>query len=103
MGEIDVILGDDGRDQEDELPQADPAATPVSRPGDFWVLGEHRLLCGDARQAESYARVLGAERADMVFADAPYNLPVDGHVSGLGVVKHVDFAMAIRRVSIGLL
>src|SRR5439155_4765435 len=99
MGEIDVIPDDDGRDQEDELPQVDEAAVPVTRPGDLWVLGEHRLLCGDARQAESYARVLGAERADMAFADAPYHLPVDGHVSGLGVVKHVDFAMASGELS----
>src|SRR5439155_21788068 len=82
MGEIDVILDDDGRDLEDELPQVGAAATPVTRPGDLWVLGEHRLLCGDARQAESYALLLASERADMAFADPPYNLPVDGHVSG---------------------
>ena len=83
MGEIDALLdGGGGLEQEDELPEIDAAAAPVTRLGDLWVLGEHRLLCGDALQAESYARVLGVEKADMVFADAPYNLPIDGNVSG---------------------
>jgi DNA modification methylase len=99
MAEIDVLLGGSGLDQEDELPPIDAAAAPVSRLGDLWHLGEHRLLCGDALQAESYARVLGAEKATMVFADPPYNLAIDGHVSGLGAVKHADFAMAAGELS----
>jgi DNA modification methylase len=55
-------------------------AAPVTRPGDLWLLGEHRIVCGDALVAESYQQVLGAERADMLFADPPYNLLIDGHV-----------------------
>jgi DNA modification methylase len=94
MGEIDLVLDDGGRDQEDDLAPAEAAAaTPVTRAGDLWVLGEHRLLCGDARQAESYARLLGTQRAQMVFADPPYNVAVDGHVCGRGAVKHAEFAM----------
>ena len=99
MGEIDVLLDGRGLDQEDELPPIDAGATPVSRVGDLWVLGEHRLLCGDALHAESYARVLGADKAEMMFADPPYNVPVEGHVSGLGAVKHGDFAMASGELS----
>ena len=99
MAEIDLILDDHGRDQEDDLPKVDAASAPVSSPGDLWVLGEQRLLCGDARQAESYARVLASEKADMVFADPPYNVRVDGHASGLGAVKHADFAMASGELS----
>jgi 16S rRNA G966 N2-methylase RsmD len=94
MGEIDIFLDGDGLDQEDELPPIDAGTAPVTRLGDLWVLGEHRLLCGDALQADSYARVLGTDRAQMMFADPPYNLPIAGHVSGLGAVKHADFAMA---------
>jgi DNA modification methylase len=46
----------------------------VTRLGDLWLLGEHRLFCGDALEAESYVRVLGTEKAEMVFADAPLSL-----------------------------
>jgi ParB-like chromosome segregation protein Spo0J len=99
MGEIDVLLDGDGVDQEDELPQIEAAAAPVTRPGDLWLLGEHRLLCGDALQVESFARVLGTEQAAMVFADPPYNVAIAGHASGLGAVKHADFAMASGELS----
>jgi DNA modification methylase len=74
-------------------------AAPVTRPGDLWLLGEHRIVCGDALVAESYQQVLGAERADMLFADPPYNLLIGGHVSGLGAVKHTNFAMASGELS----
>src|SRR5262245_35768691 len=94
IGEIDVLLDGGGLDQEDELPPIATATAPVTRVGDLWLLGEHHLFCGDALAAESYARVLGPEKADMMFADPPYNVPIDGHVSGLGTVKHADFAMA---------
>ena len=96
MGEIDGLQSDDGGlDQEDELPPIDPATTmPITRMGDLWILGGHHLLCGDALRAESYDRVLGTDRAQMLFADPPYNVPIEGHASGLGTVKHSDFAMA---------
>jgi DNA methylase/ParB/Sulfiredoxin domain len=99
MGEIDVLLDGRGLEQEDELPPIDASATPVSRVGDLWILGEHHLFCGDALRADSYAQVLGADKADMMFADPPYNVPVAGHVSGLGAVKHADFIMASGELS----
>jgi DNA modification methylase len=99
IGEIDVLVDDGGLDQEDELPEVDAASAPVTRPDDLWLLGEHRLCCGDALRAESYDRVLGADKADMMFADPPYNVSVEGHVSGLGAVKHADFAMASGELS----
>ena len=67
---------------------------PVTRFGDLWQLGRHLLLCGDARAPEAYSRLLGNARADMVFTDPPYNVAIEGHVSGLGRVKHAEFAMA---------
>ena len=94
VGEIDVLGDGHGLDQEDDVPEIETETTPVTRRGDLWVLGENRLYCGDALDGDSYAQVLGADKADMMFADPPYNVPVDGHVSGLGAVKHTDFAMA---------
>jgi DNA modification methylase len=99
MGEIDRLLDDSGVDQEDELPPLDTAATPMTRPGDLWAVGEHLLFCGDAMDPDSYIRLLGTDKADMMFADPPYNVPVDGHVSGLGAVKHANFAMASGELS----
>ena len=67
---------------------------PTSQRGDLWVLGAHRLLCGDARAPASYTRLLGGQAADLVFTDPPYNVCIDGHVSGHGRIRHGEFAMA---------
>jgi ParB-like chromosome segregation protein Spo0J len=76
IGEIDLVL--DGGGQDDELPPLDAKATPVTRPGDLWVLGEHYLLCGDGLRAESYARLMGSDKAQMMFADPlPIEDPAD--------------------------
>jgi DNA modification methylase len=97
--EIDLILDDlqfsstEARAPEDEHPA--PADGPaITRPGDLWLLGPHRLLCADARSPEAYQGIFGQDRADLVFTDPPYNVRVDGHVSGLGKVRHREFAMA---------
>jgi len=65
----------------------------TTRPGDLWQIGKHLLLCGDARSSADLARLLGDERADMMFADPPYNLKI-GKVVGRGARKHREFAMA---------
>jgi len=69
-------------------------ATAVSKPGDTWTLGQHRLLCGDARSADAVRSLVGGEPVDLVFTDPPYNVPIDGHVGGLGRTKHREFAFA---------
>lgn len=61
-----------GEVDDDDVPEE--AVVVVSRPGDVWVLGEHRVLCGDATDSQSYVRLLSGERADMVFIDPPYNV-----------------------------
>jgi DNA modification methylase len=100
MSEIDLLIGSSGEnDKADELPEMDPGVPPVTRPGDLWQLGPHRLLCADATKAESLATLMGRERAQMVFTDPPYNVPIDGHASGLGSAKHSDFAMASGEMS----
>ena len=72
---------------------------PVTRRGDVWRLGRHRLVCGDSLSSEVVASLMAGETAQMVFTDPPYNVPIEGHVSGLGKVKHREFAMASGEMS----
>lgn len=62
----------EGQTDEDAVPDA--PADPVSKPGDLWILGNHRLLCGDSTVLENVERVLDSALADMVFTDPPYNV-----------------------------
>jgi len=94
MAEIDVRIRASVDDEEDEIPRIDRRSSPITKLGDIWVLDQHRIICGDALQAENYSRLLGDERAQMIFTDPPWNVPIEGHVSGLGTVKHSEFAMA---------
>lgn len=87
----------DLRELDDPLP--DPPANPTSRSGDLWALGDHLLVVGDARDAAVYRRMLGQRLADMVITDPPYNVPILGHVSGKGRVKHDEFQMASGEMS----
>ena len=72
----------------------EPPVTPVSRLGDLWSLDEHRLYVGSSLLPESFEILMVGRKAHMVFQDAPYNVPINGHVSGLGKVRHKEFAMA---------
>ena len=72
----ELIAGDEpdneGQTDEDAVPEV--GEIPISRPGDVWIMGQHRLLCGDSTVAESYARLMQGDMADMVFTDPPYNV-----------------------------
>ena len=71
----ELIVGDgsnDGLTDDDEVPEV--AETAISRPGEVWLLGEHKVLCGDATKAEDYKALLGDELADMTVTDPPYNV-----------------------------
>jgi ParB-like chromosome segregation protein Spo0J len=105
LGEIEVILDEaaegapndplDGA--EDAIPLVRDAA--VSRSGDVWRAGRHRLVCGDARDKAAYQALLDNERADLIFTDPPYNVPIDGHVCGSGRIRHREFAMGVGEMS----
>lgn len=98
--EIDLLLARPAADAKaDAVPEVDPATPAVSRLGDLWKLGSHRLLCGDATKAEAFETLMAGKRAQMVFIDPPYNVAIDGHVCGLGAVKHAEFAMASGEMS----
>jgi DNA modification methylase len=74
--------------------------TSDTRLGDVWCFGDsHRLICGDSTKSETYQQLLGDARAQMVFTDPPYNVPISGHVGGLGTIRHREFAMASGEMS----
>jgi ParB-like chromosome segregation protein Spo0J len=78
-------------EEDDPADQLSAASGPaVSEPGDVWRLGPHRIVCGSALDEATYARLLDDDKAALVFTDPPYNVPVDGHVSGNGAVRHRD-------------
>jgi len=95
LAEIELMIDPtDVGDEEPPIPGLPDKGLAVSQSGDIWALGDHRISCGDARSAETYSALLGIERARVQFTDPPYNVRIDGHVSGLGEVHHDDFAMA---------
>jgi hypothetical protein len=104
LAEVDFAL-DDAREADPSGPDAAEDAVPtiegpaVSRLGDLWQLGRHRLLCGDTRSTTDMDALMGEERADLLFTDPPYNVAIDGHVCGLGSVKHREFAFASGEMS----
>ncbi len=103
LAEVDLTLdraqeaSSDAPDGADRVPPLPEQA--VTRTGDLWQLGRHRLLCGDARNAADVERLVGAGRVDLVFTDPPYNVPIQGHVGGLGRTRHREFAFASGEMS----
>jgi DNA modification methylase len=101
MAEIDDLI--DGLKPEEAGDPADdrlPTEAPLRcRQGDIWQLGPHRLICGDARNPETVAALMGNEQAQMAFTDPPYNVRIDGNVGGLGSIRHREFAMASGEMS----
>ena len=73
-GELDRLLDGAAEDGEDADEAPEPPADPVSRPGDLWICGQHRVLCGDATVLSDVEAVLGGELADVCFTDPPYNV-----------------------------
>lgn len=98
MGEIDMIIeglspaqkGID--DPADALPE--PSSLHVSQRGDIWILGKHRILCGNALSRKHFELLMGAARANVAIADPPYNVRIFGHASGNGKTHHREFGMA---------
>jgi len=99
--EIDLLIQDLDQaepDEADEVPETDRSAPAVSRSGDIWHIGNHVLVCGDALNQDTYIKLLGPKKAQMVFTDPPYNVAI-ATVSGLGKAKHREFAMASGEMS----
>src|SRR5262249_1384955 len=96
IGEIDLrieSLAESDRDPV-ETPLPAPSGPVVTQRGDLWLLGRPKIFCGSALEASSYEVLLGSENGAVVFTDPPYNVPIDGHVCGLGKIHHREFEMA---------
>jgi DNA modification methylase len=95
-GEIDVILSS-ADDPDDEVIPPVPT-TPRTKPGDIWIIGDHRVGCGDGRDAGFLQRLIGdGARIDAAFLDPPYNVRIGGHAVAAG--SHREFAMASGEMS----
>lgn len=102
MGEIDLHIeglqdSKSTQDPADEFPE--PNQVSVSETGDLWLLGRHRIYCGNSLRDASYDALMNGKLAHMVFTDPPYNVPIDGHVSGHGKARHREFSMASGEMS----
>ena len=102
MGDIDLIL-------EGKEAKADPKVNNipfipdneiVTREGDIWILGEHRIICGNSLQKETLSPLMEDKKADMVFTDPPYNVKINGHVCGAGNVQHKEFKFASGEMTV---
>jgi DNA modification methylase len=94
-GEIDSILADLGEDRPnpaDEIPNLEEVV--VAGKGDLFSLGQHRIIVGDAREPQTFERLMMSQTATMVFLDPPYNVKIHGHVGGRGRIKHREFTCA---------
>lgn len=92
-----ITVEEPGSPRDDRLPEV--AEVAVTRPGDLWILGTHRLLCGSALSGEDCSLLMAGEKAQFVITDPPYNVPITGHVSGLGKTRHREFAAASGEMS----
>jgi hypothetical protein len=98
--ELDAIAADfelSSRPSPEDIPPL--PADPVTRSGDIWKAGDHRVACGDSRHPETFKLLMRADRAFMIFTDPPYNVRVSGHVGGRGRTKHREFAVASGELS----
>ena len=94
--EIDLII-EQARGQErdkDDVFQIDETNQPVTQFGDLWQLGRHRVLCANSLDEASFRTLMARRQAKLVFIDPPYNVAIDGNVSGNGSIRHRDFVMA---------
>ena len=103
LPEIDIRIDslgtavDPNEDPGDVLPET--ASTSVTRLGDVWLCGEHRIICGSSLDPLIYQALMRDKLARMSIQDPPYNVSVTKHVGGLGAIKHREFAMATGELS----
>lgn len=99
--EIDIILEEAQESSAalESIPAPVINQPAVTQPGDLWLLGKHRILCGNSLREDSYKVLMDGCRAAVVFADVPFNVPINGHVCGKGSVRHREFQMASGEMS----
>lgn len=96
-----ISLGNPGKTDPDQVPDLDPAQPPQSKIGQIWALGDHRLICSDARDAAAIERLMHGDLAHMVFTDPPYNVNYQGRKTKRKKIKNdnlpaIDFRELIE-------
>jgi DNA modification methylase len=95
-GELDVLLGSNEDPDDDVIPPL--PANPRTKPGDIWIVGDHRIGCGDSRDIGFLEKVIGeGAQVDAAFLDPPYNVRISGHANAKG--RHREFAMASGEIT----
>jgi DNA modification methylase len=96
VAEIDSILEDEAEDPAPDEEFFDPVSgePPVTELRDLWLLGQHRIFCGNSLDEVTYEKLLVQRRPAMIFTDPPFNVKINGHVTGKGKLRHREFAMA---------
>jgi len=96
IGEVEQLPAE-GLTDADDVPEA--PENPITKPGDLWVLGNHRLLCGDSTNPQHVERLMDGKKADMVFTDPPYGVEYDsGWQKKLGKIKNDDTILEVAPV-----
>lgn len=96
--ELDVLLDDSKKEHKiSETLNTEPYVLEneiVTKPGDVWLLGKHRIVCGNSQDEETFSKLMQNQKAKMVLQDPPFNVAINGHVCGSGKTKHKEFAFA---------
>lgn len=103
MPEIDTLIGSlaiapEGAEADDSLESTD-VGPPITKLGDIWHAGSHRILCGNSIEGASFEALMGGEKASIIITDPPYNVAINGHAGGKGQIHHREFAMASGEMS----
>ena len=86
----EVLDAEEGNTDSDDVPE--PPEEPITKPGDLWILGNHRLLCGDSTDVLAVERLMDGQKADMVFTDPPYGIAYKSP-SGAGMTQRGNYAV----------
>lgn len=97
--EIDLTIQNMDQSSVPDEEQGSVTGAPVCQAGDLWMLDAHRILCGDATLRESFEQLMQTDLAQLVFVDPPYNVRINGPVSGKGKTRHREFAQASGELS----
>ena len=78
--QLDLTIGDQSAIGADDIPETATNTPAITQLGYRWLMGSHKLACGDALEEKTYVLLMGDELAEMIFGDVPYNVPIAGHV-----------------------
>lgn len=99
--ELDVLMNPDIKSADPKINTVPfiPENEIISRPGDVWLLGKHRIICGNSLEKSNFDKLFGTQKAAMVLQDPPYNVKITGNVCGTGKFQHKEFAFASGEMS----